>query len=504
MVCVMVCVCVVCVYVCVMLCAYVCGPRGTKLYIKVSEGMASNMASKPAATAAKEDFQFQEPDDSTSKGMELLDPHLPSLSQYWLGALRDHAYLSLPVQYGSQLPSGMFYTAEVSESVKPYYAGNWTSLLLAAATWLESTGFKEEGGATLVPGAMQQPLLPSSMVPSSPQPPHDPRQDQFCLVLGLAIQALCTPATLDCPQVALHCLQSLKRLLGARYAQAGLTSDPQLSIEVIGVLHRLMITCQSPDMQLVTMEIALLVGESLEGAAKSPHASADAARGKKPFCQEDCLDPGKSCTYGLLQVAASFLLRVVEGLRPKGSDAVHLAVAVGGAGPAHHQGTLLSMTQIAVKLLVLAAGCCAPPTCAIVLPLVLHMLLAVLSHGCRSGEEALTLSCLQCLQKLCGQLPLGDEKVVGLLRSCLASVMVEEPSASYPMSGEMKLSVMAVLLLVPAAVCPPGSELFGACVKLFESCISGGDSKVGRGGGGGVKGYSFLHYSYVECVCGCI
>ena len=440
----------------------------------MSEASGKDNCLKPPA-ATKGDFQFEEPEDPSSNGMELLDPHLPSLSQYWLGALRDHAYLTLPIQYGSQLPPGAFYIAEVSESVKPYYASNWASLLLATATWLESTGFEEENGPPARVG-MQQPLLPGS-VPVVPLPPHDPRQERFRLVLCLAVQALCTPATLDCPQTTAHCLQGLRRLLGARYARAELTGDPQLAIEAIGVLHRLMITCQSPDMQLITMEIALLVGESLAEAAKQPHAHADAAAGKKPFCKEECLDPGKSCAYGLLQVAASFLLRVVEGLRPKGSNAAAYPAIGGGAS----QGILQAMSQIAIKLLVLVVGCCAPPTCTLVLPLVLHMLLAVLSCSSRSGDETLALSCLQCLQGLCGQLPLSDAgtggRTVGLLRSCLASV-VEEPSVSYPMSREMKLSVMAVLLLVPAPVCPPTSELFGSCVKMFESCVLAGDSKV--------------------------
>lgn len=439
----------------------------------MSEGSGRDTTSKLPSAVTKEDFQIEE--DSPSNGMELLDPHLPSLSQYWLGALRDHAYLTLPTQYGSQLPLGAFYTAEVSESVKPYYASNWTSLLLATATWLASTGFEEENRTPA--GGMQQPLLPSS-VPTLPLPTqHDLRQERFSLVLCLAVQTLCTPATLDCPQTTSHCLRALRGLLRAGYARTELTRDPQLAVEAISVLHRLMITCQSPDMQLVTMEIALLVGESLAEAAKHPHAhSADTVAGKKPFGKEECLDPAKSCVYGLLQVAASFLLRVVEGLRPKGSSAASYPAIVGGA---NQHGVLEAMSQIAVKLLVLATGCCAPPICTLVLPLVLHMLLAVLS--CRSGNETLALSCLQSLQCLCGQLPLSDVevggRVVGLLRSCLVSV-VEEPNMSYPMSREMKLSVVAVLLLVPAPVCPPASELFGSCVRMFESCISAGDSKV--------------------------
>ena len=43
--------------------------------------------------------------------LALVEPELKSLSKYWLGALKDHALLSLPTEYHSQMPAkgGMFY-----------------------------------------------------------------------------------------------------------------------------------------------------------------------------------------------------------------------------------------------------------------------------------------------------------------------------------------------------------------------------------------------------------
>lgn len=58
------------------------------------------------------DEEFSEPAGSL---LELVEPELKSLSKYWLGALRDHALLSLPAEYASQLPphGGMFYRFEM-------------------------------------------------------------------------------------------------------------------------------------------------------------------------------------------------------------------------------------------------------------------------------------------------------------------------------------------------------------------------------------------------------
>ena len=53
-------------------------------------------------------------DDSTEPQeplISLVASHIKSLSYYWLGALKDYGYLSLPPEYSTQLPvgGGMFY-----------------------------------------------------------------------------------------------------------------------------------------------------------------------------------------------------------------------------------------------------------------------------------------------------------------------------------------------------------------------------------------------------------
>ena len=61
----------------------------------------------PSSVNSSED-DFSEPAGSL---LELVEPELKSLSKYWLGALKDHALLTLPAEYTSQLPpqGGMFY-----------------------------------------------------------------------------------------------------------------------------------------------------------------------------------------------------------------------------------------------------------------------------------------------------------------------------------------------------------------------------------------------------------
>ena len=53
----------------------------------------------------------------------LVQSELPSLSKYWVDALRDHALLSLPSEFKSQLPfdGGAFYTHDTINLARPHY-----------------------------------------------------------------------------------------------------------------------------------------------------------------------------------------------------------------------------------------------------------------------------------------------------------------------------------------------------------------------------------------------
>lgn len=68
----------------------------------------------------------------------LVQTELPSLSKHWIAALKDHALLSLPKEFKSQLPyeGGAFYTNDTIESARPHYRTTWPPILHAAAIWL--------------------------------------------------------------------------------------------------------------------------------------------------------------------------------------------------------------------------------------------------------------------------------------------------------------------------------------------------------------------------------
>ena len=442
-----------------------------QLYIKVSEDSPKELQ--------KGELGRGEGDSQTSGAVELLNPHLPSLSQYWLAALKDHAYLSLPPQFSSQLPSagGTFYSTNVMESVKPYYEANWPSLLHAAATWLESRGLKETVGSAPSPFPVGSSLLPAA----------DQRHDWFHLILGLAVQALCTPATLDHPLTVLSCLHGLRRLLRSEYSRGELGADCQLAIEMLNVLHRLLLTCQSHTVHTIVLEIATLVGSALQHVARTT-AELEEGSERSRFKLEAVIEPGKSCVYGLLEVSACCLLRLVPDLKPKESEVSSSVIA------AHHPGSPsqeeLNIITQAVSILVIAVSLCTPHACVHILPSVLHLFLYTLKYTSTLSHHFQLASNLQSLRQLCAMLPLFDERHGGtvrlVLQSALATILgVEERGETekgslVDMEEETKLMVVAILLHIAAAdICPAPSKLFDGCVKLFKQCLQSTRSKVG-------------------------
>ena len=457
--------------------------------------------------------------------MELLDPHLPGLSQYWLAALKDQAYLSLPPQFITQLPpsGGTFYSNDVMDCVKPYYQDNWPSFLHAAAMWLASKGFTSlekssaEKGKSL-PQQQQQPpppqLIPQGSqmlppgVPTGLVPKTDARHDYFHLVLGLAVQSLCIPATLDEPQTVAHCLRAIKRLFKANFSRELLASDSQLSIEVLSVMHRILLTCQSKPMHTVALEIALLLGEALKQSAESPPTPAEVDSSddiSTKFTLESSLEPGKSCVYALLEVSACCLLSLIPDLKPKDSATGTTTTTITSTIAAQPPRPLTSDENIvishAIKVIVLAASLCAPDAIAQCLPSILHLLLSALQYASKQASQlpAASLSVasgLQNLKQLVSTLPLSHKEQGGclleILQSALASVLgvgmaddVTGGSGDYSdMDKETRLLVMAVLVLSPTGgggVCPPGSALFTSSVELCKTCLQSEQSKVKNG-----------------------
>ena len=110
--------------------------------------------------------------------------------------------------------------------------------------------------------------------------------------MGVAIQALCDPALYDTLHTIKCCLQSLHHLLATSLAQTILTSDTQLLMEVLNVLHRVILTSRHSETHLLAFRIALSLTTGLKLSER-----------------EDKIEEDKSCAYTLLVLASWALLK---------------------------------------------------------------------------------------------------------------------------------------------------------------------------------------------------
>uniref|UniRef100_A0A8C9LSF3 HEAT repeat-containing protein 5A n=1 Tax=Piliocolobus tephrosceles TaxID=591936 RepID=A0A8C9LSF3_9PRIM len=213
--------------------------------------------------------------------LDLVYADLGTLSRLWLAALQDFALLTLPSEFASQLPAegGAFYTAETSENAKLQYYNSWALILHATALWLTSTGFvvadPDEGASDL-----SRPVTPTSMCQGSSsgatiKSPEDVYTDRFHLILGISVEFLCSLRSDATMESITACLHALQALLDVPWPRSKIGSDQDLGIELLNVLHRVILTRESPSIQLASLEVVRQIICAAQEHVKEKRRSAE-------------------------------------------------------------------------------------------------------------------------------------------------------------------------------------------------------------------------------------
>ncbi|XP_025942257.1 HEAT repeat-containing protein 5A isoform X2 [Apteryx rowi] len=224
---------------------------------------------------------YRDTASSASGLLDLVQADLGTLSKLWLAALQDFALLTLPSEYASQLPAegGTFYTAETIENARPHYYNSWALILYATALWLTSTGFiivdPDEGVTNL-----SRPVTPTTMCQdSSSRPlvksPEDVNTDRFHLILGITVESLCSPRSDAAMENIIACLRALQALFEVPWPRSKIGGDQELGVELLNVLHRLILTRESPDIQLAALEVVRLILFAAQEHVKEKRRSAE-------------------------------------------------------------------------------------------------------------------------------------------------------------------------------------------------------------------------------------
>ncbi|KAJ8983314.1 hypothetical protein NQ317_010852 [Molorchus minor] len=420
--------------------------------------------------------EFNDFEHSRESLLTLVQPELVSLSQYWLAALRDHALLSLPCEFSSQLPhdGGAFYTNETMESARPYYVSSWPPILHAAALWLNSENFTDAKSETSDDNALNN---NKSFGSSS---------DKFHLLFGICMEALCSPHSVEPLESIITCLQALYTLLDTEYSRHLLISNRLMAIELCNVLHRLILTRDNHVCQLLCLEVLKQIikaaREELDQKEKSK--TVDDTETDIPILGEGGetgkLIPGKSLVFAVLEVCLCILIRQLPSLSP--SPNLTLVNSLRLMQSSKQSGQLLAASVTCMEGL---HRLCSPKGAISILPTVLYLTTGLIKEVASKNINDVTIlannpaiqAALRCLKILATD-PYSKHQEIGdnwqkLLQSALAKTIDLAKTGS----EETKLDEVTMMLTIAVFVLHAPSKVVTApslqypCINHLRQCL---------------------------------
>ncbi|KAJ8926889.1 hypothetical protein NQ314_020740, partial [Rhamnusium bicolor] len=417
--------------------------------------------------------------------LTLVQPELVSLSQYWLSALKDHALLSLPSEFSSQLPhdGGAFYTNETMESARPYYVSSWPPILHAAALWLNSGSFKKD---------TEKEINNDNTLNNNK--PLDNTSDKFHLLFGICMEALCSPRSVEPLESIITCLQALYTLLDTEYTRQLLINDGSLGIELCNVLHRLILTRDNHTCQLLCLEV-------LKQVVKAAQEHLNEMKQNKLNDEETKIDvdmlgeggengkliPGKSLVFAVLEVCLCLLIRQLPSLSPSPNSTIVNSLRIMQSN--EQSGQLLAASINCMESL---HRLCSPKGAVSVLPTVLYLTTGVIKEVATKNVNDITIlannpsiqAALHCLKTLATdpycKHPESSECWQKFLQSALAKIIDLAKTGR----DENKLDEVTMMLAIAVFVLHAPSKVVIApnlqypCINHFRQCLESSNSTV--------------------------
>ncbi|XP_027272111.1 HEAT repeat-containing protein 5A isoform X4 [Cricetulus griseus] len=455
------------------------------------------------------------PEDSVKSGsppadglLDLVCTDLGTLSRLWLAALQDFAVLTLPAEFASQLPveGGAFYTAETSENARLHYHSSWALILHAAALWLTSTGFADpdEGAANL-----SRPVTPTSMCQGSSssgaavKSPEDVYTDRVHLILGISVEFLCSLRSDATMESLASCLHALQALLDAPWPRSKIGSDQDLGIELLNVLHRVILTRESPAIQLASLEVVRQIICAAQEHVKEKRRSAevdDGASEKETLPEfgegKDTggLVPGKSLVFATLELCVCILVRQLPELNPKLTGGPR----VKAAKPQTLSEEGSKLVTAALVILAELPAVCSPEGSISILPTILYLAIGVLRETAvklPGGQLSSTVTAsLQALKGILTSPMARAEKSHAAWTSLLQNALATVLDCWSPVDGEhQELDEVSLLTAITVFILSTSPEvttipcLQKRCIEKFKAALESKDPVVQ------MKTYQLLH-----------
>ncbi|CAH2054635.1 unnamed protein product, partial [Iphiclides podalirius] len=452
-----------------------------------------------------------------SKGeslLKLVEPELESLGENWLAALKDHALLSLPPEFASQLPhgGGAFYSAETAEASRAHYARAWPSLLYAAALRFNSnfrdiTRPDNENTDNAVDNR-------ATKTENGNFEFFEPVDERFHLLFGICMEALCAQRDMSDSNIV-SVLLSLVTLLDAPENRARLLKDRALAIELCQIIHRTGLTQDSIEALLLAADVLQLV---ITGAKEQLHANMqakikelapNASEGNVPQSVVEAvhtlgeggptgdLPPSRSAVFACLEACLCLLVRRLPALSPlKPEGAVGVIGVPKGLGV--HADLLLVKSLAAMSELTELTS---PQGALSLLPTVLHLGTEVLREArgsCAAAEAGVLLLQRAADCRAARLLPDTRRAHARLLQSALAKLVDAVKAEAPEQRIEAVTGARGMAALLGRA--EPAPALHYPCINHFRQCLDTRDNDAfasccsvlrgvwGSGAGGGGAG----------------
>uniref|UniRef100_A0A673BXE7 HEAT repeat-containing protein 5A n=1 Tax=Sphaeramia orbicularis TaxID=375764 RepID=A0A673BXE7_9TELE len=434
--------------------------------------------------------------------LKLVQSDLSTLSCLWLSALQDYALLTLPPEYAPQLPAagGSFYTAETVNQSRGHYASSWAPILHATALWLHSTGFVMTDDT---PVNLSRPATPTSMGHTSSvggaKSPEDINTERLHLILGISVEFLCSPRSGDQMENITSCLRALQALLDVPWPRARIGHDQVSVVELLGVLHRLMVTREAESVQLAVLDLLRqIVTAAQEHVREKRHsAEVDDGAAEKETLPEfgegrdtGGLIPGRSLVFAALELCLCVLVRKLPQLSPK----------LAGTSPGGSVWTLSDsdcrLVSSALCVLSELPSVCSPEGSVSILPTVLYLLLGVLRElvhqpmvtgsggGTGGGASLVVQSALQALKTVLTSPMSQQEKSRGawnlLLRSALNTLLTlwDAGDPGVAVDQVSLLTALTIFLLSTGPDVCTINPLHTLSLQRFTACMDAKDPVV--------------------------
>ena len=359
--------------------------------------------------------QNEKQNDNQSSGegnkenlFHLVTPELLMLSKYWIFALRDHALLTLPTEFVSQIPpdGGTFFILETIDSVRPMYRSAWPPILNATALWLcTGKGFEVlDQDATM----------------------NISKFDQFYLLFGICMEALSNPKSTEQTSNVSTYLDSLAELITKNeVTKSVFVENKQIIRELCQVLHRLLLTHEVSDCQIVITEIIISIikigAERLQeerfklndGEKNTPSNDSNLAIGEGGVDGKIIMND--SLVYSLIEICLSILVRQLPQLCPTLASVPEFSF-IRNSQKSTNNNYLLFNSENAklianvLNILTELPSLCSPAGALTILPTVLYLLTGVFAelsvvsqtiYDEKLYEREPILTFLKCIRTLC-------------------------------------------------------------------------------------------------------